>query len=215
MKTRKSIYQIVVDKSGSMSDCIDKTIEGFNGQIRKLQELTGQYPEEEITVGLTLFDTRVVCPYHAKDPRQAAPLDTETYEPGGCTALLDAIGLTIEKLEGAKKESTVPATVVMIIITDGHENASQTYTLEAIRSRIEALQATGEWTFSFIGATLDAVDVASDMSIPRHNSFSFEKNGMREEVWNRVYESSDYYMEKKRMRRKLDNLYEKPSPDSE
>lgn len=215
MKTRKSIYQIVVDKSGSMSDCIPKTIEGFNGQIRKLQELTGQYPEEEITVGLTLFDDNVACPYYAKYPRQAAPLDTETYEPGGCTALLDAIGLTIERLEGAKKESEVPATVVMIIITDGHENASRSYTLEAIRSRIEALQATGEWTFSFIGATLDAVDVAEGMSIPSHNSFSFEKSDMRAEVWSRMYESSDYYMEKKRMRLSINRLYDKPSSDNE
>lgn len=88
-------------------------------------------------------------------------------------------------------------TAVIVILTDGHENASQLFKLADIRKLIERLEATGNWTFSFIGATLDAVDVAVQMSIKSHNSFSFEKSGMQNEVWDKLSHSLHGYMDRK------------------
>ena len=59
MKTRKTIYHLIVDKSGSMSDCIESTINGFNEQVNKIKSSALEFPEEEITMGLTLFNDYV------------------------------------------------------------------------------------------------------------------------------------------------------------
>jgi hypothetical protein len=65
----------------------------------------------------------------------------------------------------------IPTTFVVVILTDGFENSSRNYTLEDIRTIITRLEATGNWTFSFIGATLYVVDIAEQMSIKRQNRF--------------------------------------------
>jgi len=193
-----------------MGNCIENTITGFNEQIQHIRQLEEQYPEQEITVGLSMFNSVVNHQVlHAK-PALTPMLTTETYRPGGQTALLDAIGMTTAELEKDQLEAnrTIPTTVVVVIITDGHENNSRVFTLSDIRKMISRLEEAGNWTFSFMGATLDAVDVADQMSIRRHNSRSFDKSTMKNEVWDTLGNSMSSYFEKKRTGRKLDNLFE-------
>jgi hypothetical protein len=66
MKSQKTIYHILVDKSGSMSDCIDQTINGFNEQISKIKELEIKFPEQLMTSGLTTLNTHVDHLYYIK-----------------------------------------------------------------------------------------------------------------------------------------------------
>jgi hypothetical protein len=73
---------------------------------------------------------------------------------------------------------------------------------------ISSLEESGNWTFSFIGATLDAVDVAAQMAIKKQNSFSFEKNKMGSSVWDKLDNSMNHYFEKKKNNRNLNNLFE-------
>ena len=137
-------------------------------------------------------------------------------KPAGSTALLDAIGLTIKKLENEQFESnnTIPTTVVVVIITDGYENCSHNFSLSDIKQTISRLEATEKWTFSFIGATLDAVDVAESFNIKRVNSMSFVKNQMNEEVFEKLNFSMRSYMDKKSRGEKLDNLFDKKTDEN-
>ena len=75
--------------------------------------------------------------------------------------------------------------------------------------KISRLEATGKWTFSFLGATLDAVDIAEGMNIKRHNSVVFSKAGMTSEVWGNLSDSMDSYMNKKRRGGDLNDLFNK------
>lgn len=209
MQTQKTIYHLIVDKSGSMSDCIENTINGFNEQVNKVLHLEKEYPEQEITIGLSTFNHEVFHHYFQSKPASVKKLNTSTYIPEGTTALLDAIGMTINTIEKEiigqnRKENT---TVVIVILTDGHENASKSFTLEDIRKAISRLEETGKWTFSFMGATLDAVNVAASMAIKQQNSFSFEKDNMNSEVWSKLSNSMGNYMDKKRKGENLDNLF--------
>jgi hypothetical protein len=68
------------------------------------------------------------------------------------------------------------------------------------------MEASGKWTFSFIGATLDAIDVAAQMAIRAENSFSFQKSSMKDEVWDKLSGSMDRYMDKKRYGKDLSNF---------
>ena len=208
MKKRKTIYHLIVDKSGSMSDCIDNTINGFNEQINRIKHKVLEFEEEEITLGLTTFNSLVDHHYFELDPKTAALLNCQNYSPSGSTALLDAVGETITQIERRTIECAIPTTVIVVILTDGHENASKSYNLVKIRNMISRLEETGKWNFSFIGATLDAVDVAESMNIKKQNSFAFNKNEMNDSVWNKLDNSVSSYFNKKRDNKNLDNLFE-------
>src|SRR5688572_12636391 len=193
-----------------MSKCIENTITGFNEQITHIRRLEEQYPEQEFTIGLTLFNDHVKHLHLQSSPISAPFLTNETYQPDGSTSLLDAIGVTSQLLEATQNESIrrIPTTVVVVIITDGHENSSREYQLKDISTLISRLEETGTWTFSFLGATLDAIEVAEQMNIRRTNSMSFEKSMMKEEVWNKLNSSMSLYAEKKKTGRKTDSLFE-------
>ncbi len=211
MQKQKTIYHLIVDKSGSMGDCIDQTISGFNEQISRILELEQSFPDQEISIGLTTFNDEVYHHFFQSPSAAVKKLTTETYIPSGCTALLDAIGKTASTIEKefntAKSETNT--TVVIVILTDGHENSSQMYKLSQIKSMISRLEETGKWTFTFMGATLDAVDVATAMSIKSQNSMAFSKANMQAETYETLSRSMHSYLTKKSKGENLDDFLSK------
>ena len=207
MKTRKTIYHLIVDKSGSMCDCIESTINGFNEQVNKIKSNAHEFQEEEITMGLTLFNDYADHHYFLANPSTVELLNANTYRPNGNTALMDAVGETVNSIENQLRESHIPATVVVVILTDGYENASKSYNLVKIRNMISRLEETGKWTFSFIGATLDAVAVAESMAIKNQNSFAFEKKNMKSAVWGKLGKSMSMYFYNKSENKNTDNFF--------
>ena len=191
-----------------MIDCIDSTINGFNEQVSSIKQKQLKFEEEEITMGLTTFNDNVNHVYFQQNPNKMVMLNYENYRPSGGTALLDAVGETITEIERQIGASLIPTTAIIVILTDGYENASKKYNLVKIRNMISKLEETGNWTFSFIGATLDAVDVAASMSIKSQNSFSFEKKEMKNTVWDKLDKSVSSYFTKKRSNRNLNNFFE-------
>jgi len=208
MKTRKTIYHLIVDKSGSMMDCVDSTINGFNEQVNRIKDKALEFTEEDITMGLTTFNDNVNHLYYRQNPKEMVLLNYENYRPSGGTALLDAVGETISEIERQISTNLIATTIIIVILTDGYENASKKYNLVNIRNMISKLEETGKWTFSFIGATLDAVDVAASMAIKSQNSFSFEKTQMKSAVWDKLNKSVSSYFNKKSENRNLNNFFE-------
>ncbi len=209
MNKKRTIYQLIVDRSGSMTDCIDATINGFNEQLHRIQGLETEFPEQELRVGLTLFNDQIDLVRTMKAVADMPRLHRGNYIPGGSTALLDAIGNTVRHLQEWQRQNiSVDSTFVVVILTDGHENCSRLFNLEQVRSLIRELEATGKWTFSFIGATLDAAEVAAQMAIKAQNSFSFDKASMKGEVWDKLSGSMRGYFNKKRSGNDLSNFFD-------
>jgi hypothetical protein len=209
MKTQRTIYHFIVDKSGSMSDCIPATINGYNEQVSMVKNMEAEFPEQDITIGLSTFNNQTEHKYFMQMSGMALKMNGQNYIPNGGTALYDAIGTSVEKLEEYRTVSSeqIPTTVVVVILTDGYENSSRFYNLSQIKSKIQSLESTGNWTFSFIGATLDAADVAEQMSIKRSNSFAFDKRNMESEVWDKLGDSMRSYSIKKRSGDDLSELF--------
>ena len=208
MKTQRTVYHLIIDKSGSMSDCIDATINGFNDQLNKIRSLELEYPEQEILIGLTTFNDEVENHFVLQNLSVLTTFSRKNYRPNGSTALFDAIGQTCLMLEERNRlDQKIPTTHVIVILTDGHENSSRNFNLGQIRSLIERLEKTEAWTFSFIGATLDAVEVAVSMSIKSQNSFAFEKHSMKSEVWDKLSNSMSSYAKKKSLGERFDDLF--------
>ena len=209
MQKQKTIYHLIVDKSGSMTDCIEQTINGFNEQVNKIKQLEREFPEQELSIGLTTFNHEVYHHFFQSPPVAVRNLTTSTYRTDGTTALLDAIGFSVQTIEREiqQDENQTNTTVVIVILTDGHENASKSFKLSDIRNTISRLEETGKWTFSFVGATLDAVDVAASMAIKQQNSFAFEKANMKSGVFDKLSSSMENYMHKKRSGEDLDDFF--------
>ena len=169
---------MIVDQSGSMSGLESQVIEGFNGQLKSIQTIQKEFPDQELIMGLRFFNSQVernTVPFN--NVNTIAPLTREVYRPDGCTALLDAIGKSIydiKKQFGHEIEENL-ASVVLIIITDGYENASRFYTYGDIQRMVKELEATEKWNFTFMGADLDALEVSQNIGFNKDSYLSFSK----------------------------------------
>jgi hypothetical protein len=107
-------------------------------------------------------------------------INQKQYVPSGMTALLDAIGTTVLKIRDDLAEELAhgDSTVIIVILTDGYENASRLFNQQGIKNLIRELEATGKWTFTYLGATIDAVQVAEQLNIKKENSMAFDKSQM-------------------------------------
>ena len=197
MKNKKTIYHFIIDKSGSMAGMQHQAVEGFNVQVKTLQELKQTYPDQDYTVSLTFFNENVRDIISNGKVEQLVPMNPKTFRPNGSTALLDAIGKSIYQIKSdfGPALSNDEASVVMVIITDGEENASRFYTYHEIARMIKELDETEKWTFSFLGADLDAIHTSQMLNIRRENVISFSKSdysGMMDDVSDsiRFYENS-------------------------
>ncbi|MGE5406690.1 MAG: vWA domain-containing protein [Methanosarcina sp.] len=198
MKNRRTYYQLILDRSGSMTSCIEQTIEGVNQQICRIKEMADRIPEQDILTSLTLFNTAISSPWTRINQARLREISFEDYRPRGGTALLDAIGITIDEMQksvGHEIESD-QASAVVIIITDGYENSSRIFTHEQVSDLIKTLESTGKWSFSYIGATLDAVQIARSLNIKGKNSMRFN-TAESDIVYTKLNVSLDNYMNSK------------------
>jgi hypothetical protein len=140
---------VILDKSGSMASKTNDVIEGFNAYIAGL----GKEDQVNYLFSLTLFDTQLAYRHVAARLPEVKRLDSKSYRPGGNTALNDAIGITVRKVEADQPKVDK---VVTVIMTDGEENSSREWTHDAVRGLIEQKENEGRWTFVFLGAGLDA-----------------------------------------------------------
>lgn len=153
----------VLDRSGSMSGLAADTIGGFNELIEKQKKIEGC-----AYVTTVLFDHEYEVLHDHVALEEVAPLTDKEYFARGSTALLDAVGRTIDAV-GARLVATAeeerPAHVVFVITTDGMENSSREYTAKRVRGMIEHQQQKYSWQFVFLGANMDAVSEARNLGI--------------------------------------------------
>lgn len=153
----------ILDRSGSMESLTEETIGGFNSLIEKQKSEEG-----DAMVTAVLFDDMYEILYDHIPINQVKRLTRREYYARGCTALLDAAGRTIinvGKRLAETKEEERPGKIVVVITTDGYENASREYTKPQIRAMIEHQRDVYKWQFMFLGANIDAVSEADSLGI--------------------------------------------------
>lgn len=169
----KSTYiAFVLDESGSMCGTADLTMKSFNDQIdvvKKNEDAGGK-----TSISFFTFNSEVKTLFKAEPVSQIRKLDRSNYNPGGGTALFDGIGEAIASLKSSVGKNEDPAFLVCIF-TDGEENSSKVFRGPGLlKSQIESLQATGDWTFTLMGPK-DGVAMLSDqLGIPAANVAGFD-----------------------------------------
>ena len=219
IENKKTYYLLILDKSGSMESIANKTVAGYNEQVQMIKELQNKYPGQEIFVSLTTFnhqvdfDLLITKPhklkqmytnegnqdYNGKQYYSVLRGDSILYKPGGMTALYDAIGMSVKKLRKKVKHELKnnEASAVVVIITDGHENSSRKYSYDDIKKLIGKLEKHHNWTFSYLGATPDAVDIAKGLNIDKDNAMYFNIEKVDDVMGDNLPLSMDDYMEEK------------------
>ena len=163
MTKKKEIMDVVfiLDRSGSMAGTEQDTIGGYNSYIKK-------FKDKNAKITTVLFDNKYEMILKRKDVKEVSKLTEKEYYVRGCTALLDAIGKTINFMdkEQAKK-------VIFIITTDGYENASTKYNKKKVK---EMIKGHTNWEFIYIGANIDSYSEGSSLGINRDNISNYQKN---------------------------------------
>ncbi|GGM38402.1 hypothetical protein GCM10011351_25640 [Paraliobacillus quinghaiensis] len=153
----------ILDKSGSMAGLEADTIGGYNAMLKKQQKGEG-----EVIVTTVLFDHGYELLHDRIDINGISPITEEDYEVGGTTALLDAIGFTIQKMANVQKKTKQEARaekVLFVITTDGMENASREFAAAKVKEMVKHQKEEFGWEFLFLGANIDAVSTAANFGI--------------------------------------------------
>lgn len=176
--TKAQVFNVIIlDKSGSMEHIRRAAVDGFNetlAGIKKAQERFSETQEHFVTL-LTFCDCEKKYVFDKVKVADTHPLAMEDYEPCCCTPLYDAMGFTLTSMRNHVKRIE-DSVVVVTIITDGLENASKEYTGYAVKHLVEDLKREG-WTFTYMGANQDSVEVAFNLSIRNARNFDYTHHG--------------------------------------
>ena len=167
MKTR--IFNlIIIDESGSMQSIKRAAIDSVNETIQTIRSAQKKHEDQEHYVSLVTFNDDVKTIYECVPVDEVKELTAETYQPDCCTALYDAMGISLNAL---RKKVAEDDKVLVTVVTDGYENASKEYSGKAIKALVDELKAK-DWIFAYIGANQDVEAVAATISIT--NVMQFE-----------------------------------------
>ena len=171
MSSKLTEVVFIIDNSGSMFHLVDDTIGGFNGFIEKQKAVEG-----DAYLTTVLFNTKHNTLHDHIDIREVEPMTDKEYRVGGGTALLDAIGDTIDAVQSRIDDTAVmkrPDGVICVIITDGEENSSTKFKKDQIKKMIEHQKKSHGWEFVFLGATMEAVQDARGLGISYETSTTY------------------------------------------
>lgn len=178
MKKDLTELVFILDKSGSMNGLEKDTIGGYNSLIKKQKNEKG-----EALVTTVLFSTETNCIVNRMDINKVKPLTSKEYFASGCTALLDAVGETITSIKRKQeklKEDDKPENTIVVITTDGLENASREYSYDKVKELISSLKEKDNWEFLFLGAIIDVTKEANKIGINSDfaANYSCDKKGI-------------------------------------
>lgn len=171
MKKNLTEVVFILDRSGSMSGLESDTIGGFNSMITKQKKEEG-----EAYITTVLFDDKIETLHDRIEIGRVEPMNDSQYFTRGCTALLDAIGKTVNHISDIHRyarEEDRPEKTIFIITTDGLENSSREFTYDKIKKLLTKKQEKDGWEFLFLGANIDAIEVAGKMGISRDDACDY------------------------------------------
>ena len=171
---KKGLTEVVfiLDRSGSMGGLESDTIGGYNSMLGKQRNEEG-----EALISTILFDDQVEVLCDRRPVKEVKDITSKEYFVRGCTALLDAVASGINHINEVQKslpESVRPEKTLFIITTDGMENASKKYNYQKVKKMVEKRKKKNGWEFIFLGANIDAIEVAGRFGVSANRAVRYE-----------------------------------------
>ena len=171
MKKGLTEMVFILDRSGSMGGLERDTIGGYNSLINKQKKEEG-----EALVSTVLFDHEQEVFLDRVPLDKVRDMTEEDYYVRGCTALLDAIGGAIHHIGNVHKyarEEDVPEKTIVVITTDGLENASKRYSYKDVKKMIKRQEEKYGWEFLFLGANIDVARESDRLGIRQERAVRY------------------------------------------
>jgi hypothetical protein len=169
---RQALIAVLLDRSGSMESIKADTEGGFNAFIAEQRKQEGQ-----VEVTLAQFDTEYEVVYANRPADDVPRLDLQ---PRGGTALYDSLGRLVTDVGAtlaATPEHDRPGKVIIVVLTDGHENSSTEWTHDAVSAVIRRQERDYSWDFVFLGANMDAVAIGQQLGFAPDRSLTYAATG--------------------------------------
>lgn len=203
---RKDLTEVVfiLDRSGSMRGLEADTIGGFNSMIEKQRKEEG-----EAYISTVLFDDQTEVLYDRVPAGKVEPMNDAQYYVRGCTALLDAVGGAIHHMTTVHKyarEEDRPEKTLFIITTDGMENSSHIYTYDKVKKMVERAKEKHGWEFLFLGANIDAIEVAGRFGIGADRAINYECDSVGTQLNYAVLSETVSAVRRSRSRKETDRV---------
>lgn len=176
MKENFTSINVIIDRSGSMGHLAKDTIGSFNGFLAEQKAVPG-----EAVFTLCTFADKHTLVHDFAALSSVPDLNSKSYQPSGGTALLDAMGSTINMVGtklAAIPEEARPSKVIFLIITDGEENASHEFNRHQIKSMVEHQSSVYSWEFVFMGANIDAIATGAALGVSQQNTLNYDATGV-------------------------------------
>lgn len=191
---------IILDESGSMSAIEQAARSGCNEVLSGIRKAQQEHAELAQTVSLLPFNTGEMKFIYENTPAEQTKDITNEYDPNGCTALYDAMGFALTRLE-KETDKYDDAVGSVTIITDGEENSSIEFTGKMVYDLVERLKAKG-WTFAFMGANQDVMKVAQSLNIKNAIEFEYTIAGM-DDAWGKERKAKQRFLDRLMGTRKM------------
>ena len=162
----------ILDRSGSMSGLEADTIGGYNSMLSRQKEEEG-----DAVISTVLFNDRTEVLHDRRPLHEVKEITENEYFVRGTTALLDAVGGAIRHIDRIQKElpeEERPEKTLFIITTDGMENSSRKYSYSKVRKLVEKKKKKLHWEFVFLGANMDAIEVAGKFGVSANRAVRYE-----------------------------------------
>lgn len=165
MSKPKTYVTIVLDQSGSMGGTKAQAVQGYNEQV---QQMKLNAKDQDIFCSLITFNGDVFEHLWCEPAEKLTEASVEDYKTEGSTALRDAVGYAIEKLK--KTVTDTEASHLVVIVSDGEENASKHFSNSALNELKDSVEKSGKWTFTYMGCDDKYLKkISNDMKIPLSN----------------------------------------------
>lgn len=172
MSKPKTYVTIILDQSGSMGGTKAQAVQGYNEQV---QQMKLNSKEQDIFCSLITFNGDVFEHLWCEPADKLTEASVEDYKTEGSTALRDAVGYAIEKLK--RTVTDTEAAHLVVIVSDGEENASKHFTTSALNELKDSAEKSGKWTFTYMGCDDKYLQkIASEMKIPLSNMAKWSNN---------------------------------------
>ena len=173
----KTYVAIILDKSGSMASTKAGAISGFNEQIQQLKE---DSKSQEIYCSLVTFNGEVFEHLWNVPADQLSEANAEDFQPLGSTAMLDAVGYTVQKMLNTTDHEDPNTAYLIITISDGQTNLDRHYSWESLKELTQSCEATKKWTFTYMGCTKEYMQqVAKNVGIQTSNVAAWSNDSIK------------------------------------
>lgn len=158
---------LILDRSGSMASIQEQARSAFNEAVERIVQ-EGRDTRGEVALTVLTFNQDIDEVLVDAPVEKIRKLGPDDYRPDGTTALFDAVARGIDLLEKPGQLGDQDGALV-IVVSDGHENSSHRVTQERLVERMQALESTDQWTFTFMCANVDITDLRARMRVPHAN----------------------------------------------